>query len=286
MQPVTEYEDGETLEMRKGKHRFTYILSVAILAGIALFCIFHIVDYFSQLYMAERNAEQLQDMAVITVENNSGNVLNDIENPQGDTGEAEKDIPAAIDFTALQKISGDAVAWIYVPDTCISYVVAQGGDDSYYLDHMLNGKYSTSGTIFMDSRNTPDFTDWNTILYGHHMKNGTMFAALENYKEQEYYENHPVIYLYTPQYRYRLEVAAAALVEPDDAIYTISGTEEDKEEILRNLQEKSYIKTKAKTEGDNRIVTLSTCAYDFEDARFVVVGNITDTAACSISGSR
>ncbi len=260
--------------MQKRKYRFTYILSVAVLLGIALFCVYHIGDYFWQLHTAKQNAEQLQNIAVITDEKESVNVLTGIENQQEDVEQSDKDIPKAIDFTALHKISRNAVAWIYVPDTCINYVIAQGDDDSYYLDHMLNGEYSTSGTVFMDSHNASDFTDWNTIIYGHHMKNGTMFAALENYKEQDYYENHPVIYLYTQQYCYEVEVVAAVLAEPTDKIYTISGSEEDKEEILQELQEKSYIKTKIKTDKDDNIVTLSTCAYDFEDARFVVVGRI------------
>lgn len=260
--------------MQKRKHSFPYILSVVVFSVIAFYCIFQIVNYFWQMQKAKRNAEQLQTVAVITEENDSDNTFNDSEEQKDDSEKWEKAIPVAIDFSALQKISMDATAWIYVPDTGINYVVAQGNDDSYYLDHMLNGEHSTSGTIFMDSHNAADFTDWNTLIYGHHMKNGTMFAALENYKEQEYYENHPVIYLYTPKYRYEMEVFAAALVEPADTIYTISGSEEDKEKILRELQEKSYIKTNVKMERNDKIVTLSTCAYDFGDARFVVVGRI------------
>lgn len=258
--------------MRRERNTKKYILSIVILSGAALVSLFRISSYFIGLNRAELNAEQLREAAGMKEDSSSDDRSRQMDDLADETQETEKAIPESIDFTALHDISNDAVAWIYAPDTCINYVIAQGEDNNYYLDHMLDGESSSSGTLFMDSYNAPDFTDWNTIIYGHHMKNGTMFAALEKYKEQEYYENHPEMYLYTPGGRYRLEILAAALVQATDEIYSIPGTEEDKEQILWHIQEKSYIKTNVTPEKGNRLVTLSTCSYDYTDARFVVVG--------------
>lgn len=108
-------------------------------------------------------------------------------------------IPAAIDFDSLRAISGDAVAWIFAPGTTINYVIAQSDDNSYYLRRLLDGTGAVCGTIFADYRCSSDFTDWNTIIYGHKMDNGTMFASLANYLNQAYYEEHPIIVYLCPR---------------------------------------------------------------------------------------
>ena len=101
--------------------------------------------------------------------------------------------PITVDFDSLKALNPDVVGWIYSADTQINYPVLLGEDNSEYLHHMVNGEYNSAGSIFMDCRNKPDLSDFNTILYGHHMKNGSMFASLHQYTEQELPRRHPSI---------------------------------------------------------------------------------------------
>lgn len=104
-----------------------------------------------------------------------------------------------MDFAALEGVNSDIVAWLYGADTGLNYPIVQAEDNDYYLYRLLDGTWNKNGTIFMDYVNRSDFSDQNTLVYGHHMKSGAMFGALVQYKKQEFYDAHPYLYLYTPQ---------------------------------------------------------------------------------------
>lgn len=182
-----------------------------------------------------------------------------------------KPIPTAVDFDSLQKINEDAVAWLFCLDTPINYVVAHGSDNDFYLRRQLDGSYANCGTLFMDYRNSDDFSDWNTVIYGHHMKNGTMFASLVEYKNQNYYDAHPVIYLYVPGHRYQLQVVAGFVTSTDDLIYYIPSIKSERDRILENALQKSTFVSNATVNDDDRLVTLSTCTYEYDNARYVLI---------------
>ena len=185
-------------------------------------------------------------------------------------------IPAAIDFNSLQTVGGSVVAWIFAPDTKINYAVAQSGDNDYYLRRLLNGKGAISGTIFADYRCSADFTDWNTIVYGHYMSNGTMFGSLANYLDQAYYEEHPVMYLYIPGQRYRLELIAGYTTDVNDLVYHIPDSREERDEVLARAVEKSTFLSDVTVGEEDKLVTLSTCSYAFNNARYVVIGRLVE----------
>ena len=103
-----------------------------------------------------------------------------------------------VDFAALREINPDIVAWIYIEGTKINYPIVQGEDNSYYLKHLFSGEWNGSGCIFLDFRNDASFADRHSIIYGHHMKNGTMFTDLDKYKKQEFFDEHPIALLITP----------------------------------------------------------------------------------------
>lgn len=196
------------------------------------------------------------------------------EMPEADTPEA--DIPAAIDFDSLHEISEDAVAWIYDPDGEINYVIAQAKDNDYYLRRLLDGTDASGGTLFMDCRNSGDLSDWNTVIYGHNMKNGTMFASLLDYRSPVYYEEHPVMYLYTPGQRYRVELIAGYTTSVNDLIYSVPATKEDRNKILDHACKVSSFLSDVTVGDEDRLVTLSTCSYAYDDARYVVIGRIVE----------
>lgn len=100
-----------------------------------------------------------------------------------------------IDFDGLSVINDDIVGWIRSIDNVIDYAIVQGSDNEHYLTHMFDKSYNKAGAIFMDYSNDPDFSDENTIIYGHNMKDGSMFAYLLNYKDQTFYDQHPIMNL-------------------------------------------------------------------------------------------
>lgn len=185
------------------------------------------------------------------------------------------DIGISVDFDALREINPDLVGWIYCPDTAINYPVVQGEDNDYYLTHLLDGTTNRNGTIFADAKNSSGFVDQNTILYGHHMKSGAMFAALEGYREQTYYDQHPVLYLLTPEEDYQLQVFSAYVTSATDEVYTIQfDDEENFQRWLGRQETRSDMNSDVSVTGADRVITLSTCAYDFYDARYVVLAKL------------
>ena len=180
--------------------------------------------------------------------------------------------PPTVNFEKLWKTNGDVVAWIYAPGTAINYPVVQGEDNEYYLKRMLDGRSNGAGTIFMDCRNDAAMTDFNTILYGHNMKNGSMFGYLTRYRNQGWYDTHPVMWLVTPEAVYQIDVLAGRTVSASDAAYTIYNSEETFRPWLEDFVSKSDFKSETAVEDAAQIIALSTCTYTYDDARYVLVG--------------
>ena len=117
----------------------------------------------------------------------------------GSLSAGEREPMLAIDFEALKKLNPHIVAWIHIPGTPVSYPVTQGEDNSYYLTRTFSKAYNGAGCIFMDYRSSLPSEGGNTVLYGHNMKNGSMFGSLKRYWDNEYYREHSSFYLYTAE---------------------------------------------------------------------------------------
>ena len=179
----------------------------------------------------------------------------------------------AIDFDELKKINDDCVAWIYIEDTDINYPIVQGSDNSYYLKHLIDGKWNSSGSIFMDSRVSADISDRHSIIYGHHMKNGTMFSRLTKYKEQEYFDAHPEGWLITPEDTYRIEFFAGYVANVKSVAWDLEfESDADFETWIKEAQKQSWFTSPFSPAVTDRILTLSTCSYEFDNARYVLHG--------------
>lgn len=178
-----------------------------------------------------------------------------------------------VDFDALYAINDDVVGWIYISGTQISYPVVQGEDNDYYLERLMNGRSNGSGTIFMDYRNDPGVWDRNTILYGHHMQNGTMFAKLVGYKKQAFYDEHPFFQFLTPDVNFQFDVVAAYVSRPDLNAWDVDfASDEAVASWIDTALKRSLIDTGYTYTPGDQFMTLSTCTYEFNNARFVVVG--------------
>lgn len=183
--------------------------------------------------------------------------------------------PITVDFQVLKELNPDIVGWIYGENTKINYPVVQGKDNEYYLTRMPDQKENASGSIFMDCRNREISSLTNQILYGHHMKNGSMFAGLMKYKSQEYYKAHSYFYYLTEDKKYRLEILRGQVTRGTSDFYrTEFSSEEDKETCVRLWNKASCLTPLFTEEVNAPLMTLSTCSYETADARFVLQGQL------------
>ena len=132
-------------------------------------------------------------------------------------------LPPTVDFESLLAQGPDVKAWLELPGTVIQYPVAQGEDNSYYLKHLYDGTANKVGCLFIDYENAEDFSDNNTIIYGHNMRDGSMFSTLVEYKAQAYYDEHPEMYLVTPEGGYVVEVFSAFVARRNPAAKLLPG---------------------------------------------------------------
>lgn len=235
-----------------------------------LICFFGCIFVFSVYMLISHFAESKSD---IDYNENMANEVVSIITP---TSDGEKEIPVdtcpvSVNFSRL---SVDAVGWLYSPNSPINYVVAQSKDNEKYLHHRLDGSENAAGTLFMDYRNSKDFSDLNTFIYGHSMKNGTMFGMLAHYKNKGYYEEHPFMWIVTPEGAKKLKIIAGFTTPADSESYNFFATEEDLRAYVAKALEKSDFKSGFDSADTERIVTLSTCAYNYENARYVLLGVI------------
>ena len=182
-----------------------------------------------------------------------------------------------VDFDGLQAINSDVVGWITLDgDDVISYPILQGEDDETYLHLDLHGERLKGGSIFLEARNASDFSDSYSIIYGHNMRDGSMFGGLKRYREEGFYEAHKTFTVYTPKGAYHYAVFGFEDVSARDEVYSVGfGTGEVYAEFLGNLLRRSEMNTGVSVSDTDRVVTLSTCSTS--GRRFVVHGVLLET---------
>jgi len=188
------------------------------------------------------------------------------------SAEDQKKYTDEIDFAYLKGINPDVVGWIIAGDTGINYPVAQGSDNEFYLHHLFTGEENKLGSIFMDYRNKSDFTDKNTVIYGHNMKVGSMFAPLLNYKDQQYYDNYPSIRLYTIFGDFAVELFAGIVVDGDYESVRFNFKDDDLQDYVNLVRSRSTFTSGTIVNADDRIVTLCTCTYEFDNEGYMLFG--------------
>lgn len=178
-----------------------------------------------------------------------------------------------IDWEALEKMNSDIAAWLYIDGTAIQYPITVGQDNEYYLTHTFDKKKNSCGSIFMDRNNQADFTSYNTILYGHNMKNGKMFGSLRFYRDQDYWKDHPDIFIITRDHIRKYKIFAAYETTDSSEVYQLEfSSQEDEKDYIEMCKKNSLYDTGVKTEKGEAMLTLSTCTSATEEGRFVVQG--------------
>lgn len=180
--------------------------------------------------------------------------------------------PPQVDFDELRQMNGDVIGWIEVeaiPE--ISYPIVQGKDNDYYLHRTFKKADNFAGSIFVDYTNSGDFTDCNTIIYGHNMKNGSMFGKLKRLCENEKYKDSRYLWICTPKGKYRYEIFSMQYARVDSETYTMYSEHDDAfGGYLERMAAKSQVDMDTQNlTKDDYIVTLSTCT-SYDDVRFVV----------------
>lgn len=174
-----------------------------------------------------------------------------------------------------RKINPQVVAWLNIPDTEIDFPVVQCDDNDYYLTHDFERKESYMGVPFLDYRNSGDFSDFNSIVYGHNISSKYMFYPLLNFKNADYFNSHEFGYLTTNNKKYKINFLACAVIENDGFAYnTVFLSDKEKKVFLKAIKEKAVQLRDFSNDEllDARFCTLSTCSYEFDDARTVLIG--------------
>ena len=258
---------------QKKKKKSDVILTIALVVAIAVFCYaaYNLYHIYTEYRKGTNEYNSIEEMAVTERDPDSTEVAGPDAQPKP---------PIDVDFEKLKSINDDVIGWIYVdalPD--ISYPIVQGKDNQTYLHQTYEKNYNFAGTIFIDYENKADFSDCNTLVYGHNMKNGTMFGQLKNFsKDDSAYNKSKYFWIFTPEKTYRYEIISAYTTAVNSDTYTLfKGPGQEFVDYMNKIVSYSDVKTTPGELGvDDKIVTLSTCTGN-ESTRYVVQGKRVDT---------
>lgn len=237
------------------------LLLLLVIAG----CTAYIIYYYMKKEENEQVYDKIREEAVDT--------------EQEDTGE-ELVIP--IDFEKLKSQNPDVYAWIRIDGTNIDYPVLQSGtDNEYYLNHTIDGTEGYPGSIYTENWNSKNFTDYNTVIYGHEMRDGTMFHDLLSYADMEYMTAHPEIVIYTPEKKFTYQIFAYVEFDDRHILHSFDfAFRKGRQEFLDALQNARSLNNQFREDvevtADDRLVTLSTCKPGDDDKRILVEAVMTN----------
>lgn len=264
------------MKKRKSKRWLLFIL--AGIAAIAAAIYIYLPDFLDNLRSAQ-TYDDLRDSYV--------------EAPEGDGGEEKEDwwlTDVFVNFEELRGENEDIIAWIRSDnpeETQIDYPVLYSGENTEYLRKDLYGNEHTAGSIFLEGLNQPDFSDYYSIIYGHNMRDGSMFGSLDKYKEQSFWSENQYFTLYTENMVYRYQVFACQNAVNGGDVYKI-GYEpgEEYQEFLDGLSEDSLIDTGIHPDSSHKVMTLSTCTGDGYSRRFAVHAVCVDAQGTDTAGEQ
>ena len=271
---------------KKKKTAGDYVLTLVLIVAVVVFCYaaFNLYHIYTEYKKGTDEYNSISEMAVTERDPDASEDL-------GQPEEQQPVAPINVDFASLKSINDDVIGWIYMEALPqISYPMVQGKDNNMYLHQTYEKNYNFAGTIFVDYENGSDFNDCNTLVYGHNMKNGSMFGHLKKFTEDEkLYNNDRYFWILTPDKNYRYEIISAYTTGVNSDTYTLfKGPGEEFEEYLQKIKSYSDIKTEdTELTIKDKIVTLSTCTGN-ESTRFVVQGkrvNAEDTGSGENTGS-
>lgn len=246
------YHRGRRKRRKKGR----IINNIILIAALIVFCFsaFQLYQIFSGYYKGEKEYDKVKELAV----------------------EKEDEEEFRVNFDELLKINPDTVGWIrfYPGPEQINYPLVQGEDNDLYLSKTFSANDNTVGAIFVNYMNNSDFNDKNTIIYGHRMKDNSMFHDLEKYQDESFWKDHQYFYIYTPDGReITYHIYSAGIVkDTSDTYLTEFADQAAFESFLESTKISAAYDTGVDVTADDMVVTLSTCTAASDDNRMVVRG--------------
>lgn len=255
--------------MEKQKKRGSRIRNVILAAAVLVFAVsaWQLVSIYLEYRQGSDEYDRLADAAeeyleaaADTGEEAAGQESGGIREPRPWTGF----------FLSMQAQNPDYVGWIRIGDTQIDYPIVQTEDNDYYLSHTFERTENAAGTLFVDCNITEAMEAKHVIVYGHNMKNGSMFANLKKFRDDGFFDGHRTFQVFTETGFYTYEIFAVYVTEPDSDVYTIGFADEaDFMNYIGQAKERSEQKTDVTVSSEDHIITLSTCVNHNQD-RLVV----------------
>ena len=253
---------AQNYKKRKKKRTALNIVSTVVLVAaicVFVFSLYQLVMTLVPYYTGGQEYDKIRDLAITTDDNGQG---------------------FSVDFDVLLEQNPDTVAWIrFEEPSMINYPVVKSSDNSDYLTKTFVANDNKLGAIFMDYRNTSDFSDRNTFIYGHHLNvGGEMFSELLEYEDESFCQEHPNFYIYTPDGRVRTyTIFSAGIVKDTAENYNITyDSDEAFTKYLDLCRESSNYQVDVDLNAQSKIVSLSTCTNVRDDERFLVQGVLTE----------
>lgn len=252
---MKEEKHSKKRKKKKGKVVSTVILVVAL----AVFCFsaYQLYGIFGGYFKGQKEYDKIRELAV-------------------DEGDGKNKDNFRVNFDELKAINPDTVGWLrfYPEPAQINYPLVQTDNNDLYLSKTFSANENTVGAIFVNYINHPDFNDKNTIIYGHRMKDNSMFHELEKYQEKSFWEENQYFYIYTPDGReITYHIFSAGIVKDISETYrTEFNTQEEFDNFLKSIETAAAYDTGVKVYGTDFVVTLSTCTKESDDNRMVVRG--------------
>lgn len=271
----------------KGISKSVRIGLIVFFLGVAVVSSVHVLLWAVESYSSSQTQKELQQLyhqgsagadssGQELVPGASGSQQNTVSGAGAQSPDGMTMLP---EYRALYELNSDIVGWVNIGNGLLSTPVMQR-DNEYYLTHNFYGEEDNHGQVFLDERNSPDLSDDNTILYGHNITSDkSMFNVLTNFRDPEFVAENPVIQVNTLYRKYEYAVAAVYLAATrpehgeifDYINYLKFSTRDAKEAYIAQIEKRSLLDTGVELTADDKLLTFSTCSYEFADARLVVV---------------
>lgn len=245
---------------KKKKGGSNIVSNIILVIAIVVFAVsaYKLYGIFSEYNKGDKEYQKIQDLVINT-----------------DKKDDTKEETFSVDFEKLLEMNSDVVGWIRFDEPSeINYPVVQGRDNEEYLKRTFEANTNKLGTLFVDVNNPGDFSGRNTFIYGHNMKNGSMFSQLLKYKDDSFYKEHPYFYIYTPDGKVRTyEIFSAGVVKDTSDSYIMDYADDAAfQTYIDYIKQQSAYPTSAEVTTASKIVSLSTCTNVRDDERFLVHG--------------
>lgn len=271
------------MEEKKSKLPIVLLCIAALI--ICVVCAVYVGVTLYTRYAENKDYEQLKKEVVTLEEVQNATFTGEQD---GDAPELPSDVSVdteknSVDFDKLTAYNSELVAWIQIPNTQVDYPVARHdeGDQEYYLYHNMYQEPAYSGCIYMENTNAGDFSDNNTILYGHNMKNGSMFRGLHEFENSDFFEENQNIYVYTPGHKLTYQIFAAYTTDATKLTLAYDFSKQEVYEryiegVLNIRSMDANIREGVTVTGEDKMITLSTCIGGQPDKRYLVQGVLID----------